>query len=209
MELLWDGSPLQIDISQMQYWRIGGEYCRVKKKKDIIPIILDEMKPLFHLPKTGTHSLDKFILFRVASKGHFIFADMDIDSVSEEVIKQCKPTIQEILIFREIFGIPTRQSHIKIRFPYKTKPWPVSLELSFVQKLDNWCLTETIIKKWFDNRTPYKTLNEMLKRSGYLRDGQPQLRYDTEKVIKRIDKDYIWICQTVINRLNDLIDRFR
>lgn len=190
--------------------------ARIKKLLSSAPVLIDEYKSIFGLPKIGTHRIqigNKYhILFRVkmTSTGD-IQEEYGLDKCPiDRYTSLFHQQIQNIYAFREIVGVTSSfDSSIKIRtmgigyFPYSYK------EPNFTATFQSSVISNTILERWFQDISMQEAIRKLLNIEAYesLPDVIHMLRSKLENVTMRVDPDYVWvvdsICQRIVDRIYD------
>ncbi len=110
----WDGSVISFHGSLekledgLYSFSSCDERCRVEKFKNSIPLIVDELKPIFGLPKIGRHRLD-YLDFTSVLLSRELGLEKPVVSVDDKD-KLSEPETYDVFktrIFRWIVGLPT------------------------------------------------------------------------------------------------------
>lgn len=231
--LKWDGSEitdileetikLQMFIDGIIYWRIEWKdgsyvYCEVKNYNNTLPVIIDEIKPIFGITKNGTHWIKignkiKMLINVEINKNNEIQKEYLLNQIdfpfdnNKLFVKQ----VQEIFTFRELLGIPkTFESSIKIRTRNKYT-YPISYNEPYMKpEKYNPILSPRIIEKWFNDIN----VNDVVKRMLHINcvENIPiqifTIRNGINDVINRIDKDSITYTDFIIERILNRIQSF-
>lgn len=220
----WDGSYLgeitdnnitAMTISKQIYWKVtiglSETICAARPIKDFFPMIIDELKPIFSLPKLGTHSVCKkkqlYLLLRVPSTltGE-IQEELSLDELSLTYTDNILFTrqIQDILCFRDLLALsPSCESTIGVRCPHRGTPYPISIrenKMSFGTYKP--IMSKHTLKKWF----PHNDYNLVIQRmtgniGGDITTTVANIRTQIEDTINRIDRDVIWCSVFIVDRL--------
>ena len=227
----WDGSDLTIPLKRfnidkcttdgkgkLKYWKIyqGDEkiYCEVRSCKNILPIIIDELKPIFGQTKMGTHwtTIGKkiYMLIRVGRlegdgeiKRYKTLKDWDYDMRDRVFIQK----VQEIFGFRQLLGI-TKSTDGSIKISYEDKnSFPVSCyePNMYPEKTETSFLPATVLQKWFKDNpelldmtikkiTKIHKVSDISERIFYIRN-------EINDTIERIDRDSITYTDFIITRI--------
>ncbi len=227
MNLIWDGSHLGdiseyfVSIEEPEKGKIGSILTLKDKNKlivcyawlysDKIPLLIDELKPIFGLPKIGRHSCiiqDTKIL--IAKREHIrenLFdPKFNPHSMSE---------LQELIILRYILGIVT----INDNFWYRPKVGLIlyrDITIDFDKKSTK--ISDKKIEKYFDNERSNMalTMERILKKSCVALEANPKspthltriqqlIRIKIEETVRRIDPDMIHIVVNILNRIQNLL----
>jgi len=200
--------------NEKQYLRLktdnGNIPCQVKSIKNAIPCILDEIKPLFKLFKHGTHyaNLDhKFVmLIRVSYNDDEIFLHTPLGEYSDVISDVFKSQIQNILIFREIMGIHSNLiDDVDVILNSEFKNYPiscVSLNLGNPKKIN----TQTE-NKWIKPDNKLIILCRIFNVKNIEDFDFTTLRFRIEKIIMRIDKNFIYLTNDIIDKLFHIIQQ--
>jgi len=222
----WDGSHLGricgdnileiFEYGGIKYWRINiaghEEVCITRSINHNIPLICDELKPYFSLPKLGTHSVTynskKILLIKARlDKSGDIIEEITIDKVDPNKNERFLQRVREIYVFREVLGlIMTRDKSIVVRWSNEKyiPPYPVSFYESDMRPYaEKEVISGVAERRWFKSVSQNDVLRSMLKiennqdvmqRLGFIRNR-------LDEVIERIDRDMVWIIQPIIEKL--------
>ena len=186
----------------------GEIYCRIthmgytafaviKETKSWDPNILDEIKPIFGLPKIGTHSaiingrnhLLKYALTNQA--GQFIIDEQRLCEVEKaDLSPELMDQVRVTYIFREIFAVTASNDYNLLIRPSPKGPYVLSYveTVMYPEKKDN-SLSMPVIARWFDNTSPCEVLIQYLgvTRSN-VTEKLGQLMLEINNVIDRVDR---------------------
>lgn len=213
--------------------------CRIKKvtkmSNMIIPHLVDELKPVFGLIKVGSHYLkigrSYYSIFKVQlNQQNEIIVEQKLSDVTPDQIMSTqnqdisvnvnvnidgwpqlfRQQIQEILCFREVIGLTTYERYIRVRFPLKGCPYPISYhETTIPFYTQHSSLSKKMIEKWFKTCSVGHVLARMMRIDFHDRDSKSieltsiiaQYRSNIETVINRIDKESIWRSSYILERM--------
>lgn len=220
----WDGSHLgeiteanitSITISNAIYWKLkiglSEVICAARPIKDFFPLIIDELKPVFTLKKSGTHSVYRrkqlYLLTRIplTDAGKILeevsLKDIDLSSRVNVVFSR---QIQTILCFRELLAIsPACESTIHVRCPPRGVPYPISVRetrMSFGTYKP--ILSKVTLKKWFPHNEQNLVIQSMIREDDDdIVTTIAKVRTKIEDIINRIDKEVIWCSAFIVDRL--------
>lgn len=226
-EVLTKASMSEFKIGEKVYWKaiwyeVKVKFFEIRKCSTILPIICDELKPIFGLHKLGTHWTEKnkkiFMLIKtmVNDNGEIIqdktmseYLKMD-PGIGEELQSNglFRKQMQEIFTFRDILGIlKNTDSCISLRFRSNIY-FPIS---SYEPKMDpakiKSCLSDKIINTWFTDVSVIECLKSITHIHKYedISTGVHTIRQKLHEVFTRIDKSYIhysdFIIQKILQRL--------
>jgi Fe-S-cluster formation regulator IscX/YfhJ len=217
----WDGSYItnikvikDFNIKKTRYWKFEYQniidYCIVKTLEDNVKCLIDELKPVFGLSKLGTHRINynsnRYIMIKanytMTNTHTFIVYDMclsELTNIDDKLIKQ----VQEIYAFRNIVGLVYNNDMAIIIRNNKKFFYPISYREKTINFKQNG-LSDALYDKWFSNTT----LSECICRlTGFDKDENKMgeklniYRKKIEEVINRVDKNYIWIVNFIIERI--------
>ena len=232
-ELKWDGSHLGslprnavIDKERVKIGRpirvceirVGAvtSLCLVKKIDSLLPAIFDEIKPIFSLPKIGTHTFRHtghlMIALKPQMKNEKICPELTLNLFDPYSDKTIIDQIQLNLAFREVFGISdTHNKSLIVRYNNGSEiPSVISfLEPGTVAGKEDALSTvipATLLKRWFHNKSLERAVADLfcLNRDcpeaslGYYR---PLI----EDVILRIDPSLITYISLFFDRLTSFL----
>jgi hypothetical protein len=230
--LTWDGSHLgsfnRSQVTELGTVKIGRnlKILRLEQKEVLaktsesrLPVIFDELKPIFSLQKIGTHSfryLGKlWIAYRPFILNKAIYPELTLDLANEHTRKKISRQVRFNLAFREIFGIAdTHERSFILRYknPYSSEEVPTVISflepssISLTQDSTSTILSQCLLDRWFNLDDPTQTMEatvaqliclnrECVEASiGYYRPL-------VEEVIVRLEKDFIGYADLFFDRL--------
>lgn len=173
----------------------------VYKYENAIPLIADEIKPLFGLVKVGRHhgiwGNKDVLLCKIEGEESSLNDSVDIDI--EE--------IQKSYIFRWCLGFSSYGDDIlrvrKYRNNIKTVTSYIESEYNYKPK-HKYCskITKSVFTKWFYN---VNNLDSIIK-TMFKREELPLLSNQLDSIIKRIDKTHISWINNIIYRIQSYLD---
>jgi hypothetical protein len=195
--------------------------CGYKKANDVTPCIFDEFSTIFNVRKVGTH-------FALIRKKYYIFYRINYDQqrdrikedtilskLSEEkklsLLDSTKEIIQKIYVLYEILGMYTGDNYICIRKTHN---------IEYVIRYKMMCINDTIYmdndfvipdvsyKLWFkDEDHFYITMKKICPVDEYsINSYVLSINDKMMKIVKRIDKKYIYLVSVIINRIKDRLE---
>ena len=213
IKLRWDGSNLGdisnalVRIEPVEYNKIGNKCilkidgltkCFIFLYKDDIPLILDEIKPIFGLEKIGRHKCTinkkKYILARLVDDKENV-----LDHITESHKKE---QAQDVIIFRHIMGLTSHKDFMWCRN---------SNVLSFRDVkivYEKSTISNTLMKKYFDDIFPCDVLNRLVNHSVNLFSREQKIQLMLSKirsVVSRINNNLIYLCNDINVKMNSLI----
>jgi hypothetical protein len=224
--LRWDGSYLgkytkEILLTNLNkppvYWYIQTDtfstFCIAKRTDDNFPCLCDELKPIFGLTRIGTHSIiignNFYVIYKVLIKHGYIIEDCKLSEISPSIpieeLSEFNQRIRFIYTFRELLGILSiSENDIILRETRKFKYTPLSNRdaKNSIDKKQSKIKSE-ILNKWFQDSSISATCKEMFR---YTTDEEiteliSVYQDKIETVIKRINADYIWYTNTIMQRV--------
>lgn len=170
------------------------------------PCILDELKPCFGLPKLGTHRIKiggrTYILYR--SK----LSDIRLDKLPRPQLEEIeKEQMQRLIAFRFLLSIPQplNSSFIYRKSTRGLFSFHEPKSLLGVETIDP---TESFIESWFEEKDFLQAVFSFLPNddkeslSNFLYSFQSGI----EKVIQRVDMDYIWLSSYIVEKIAKLAE---
>lgn len=227
--LPWDGSHLgnySNRIIRAQYinngvrytelaLELGDIYCIIKKTKESIECIIDEIKKVFGINKRGTHRIcigrTEYLIYYVPITGdEKIMFEIPLSKISsndrydEDFIKEIRKTI----VFCEILGLSsTTERFIRLRMRGQ-KPYPINWNSKIINTKES-VIPKVLYKKWFEGSTSVvEVLREMI---GYsetrknLCEITMDIRNKIDGIVRIYDKSYIWYSNMIIERISEYI----
>lgn len=178
--------------------------CLLKALKNTsIPCILDELKVCFGMNKIGTHRIQigkrMYVMYR-CTLNDVILTKFPKNDMTEDL----KLEMQKLIIFRYVLSIPfTRNSSFMVRNGSKSRNVYSFYEpQTFIGErtidpserfLCTWFGEEDITNKCmeFIHKLPTEEWSEFLFR----------FNTDIDKIIQRLDKDYVWLSGFIIEKI--------
>ena len=227
----WDGSSLgkhdshiivaKRDYDNKHYWKLSIDchqaYCIARMSRDRLPCLIDELKPVFSLPKLGTHSISiqgkKYVITKAEVEGSQPLEELTLDELCKsdrfEMTESLRKQVCQVLAFREIFSITgTYESGIVMRMTGKGY-YPVSFrECSTQMGNDLSVISNRLMEKWFRDDSMSQVLCDLLG----VNEGTDlsivlwHQRQIVEAIIRRIDDEYLWLLTTLQDRLSQRLD---
>lgn len=195
--------------------------CRYEKMKDISPCIYDEFVSLFNMRKNGSH-------YALIKKYYYIFTkinyDCSLDKIKEDkvlssmdydkkisLMEHIKDDIRKIYILHDLLGIHTYDGYISIR-NIKNIDHAISHRLPIIYH-DMYTNSESTIgnkalELWFNEDEDFKQiiLNICpINDHSYL-PYISDIKNKMESIVKRIDKNYIYMVSMIISRMRDMLE---
>lgn len=206
----WDGSYIGQIENIIKSYEIIDKYVKVNfenvsayafKYENKIPLIADEIKPLFGLVKIGRHhalwGTKDVLLCKIEG------VEMSVDTSSDIQIEE----IQRSYVFRLVLGFSSYGDDIlrvrKYRSGVKTVTSYIESEYTYEPK-HKYCskITKSVISKWFYD----VTIVDKLIKSMFKREELPILRNKIDEIIKRIDPSQILWVTCLIFRIQSYLD---
>lgn len=242
--LTWDGSHLgKYNDIILNQWQIDKEIyhqllipegsiipdgiicCVIKKFKNFLPCIVDEIKPIFNIQKRGTHCINidnkEYIIYYVpiSINGEIIWEPFLNKLDNNHAIRK-NPTfrkdVQKIIAFCDILSLSqTSETNIKIR-PNVNAYTPISTNenttYNNINSGEQSVLSKVLFNKWFGEEinigTVVRSIFPSLANSPAnlhqtnLSILTTPIRTQIDKVIVRFDNNYAWYSSFIINRLS-------
>lgn len=186
----------------------------VSSPYNVLSIVIDELKPYFGLHKTGTHIIKmkgktKRVIYRTMDTQDESF-DNNMLSMSDR--KDFIPLVQQLLVYRDIFGVsPNTINDMRIR-KEKSIAYVVSFGDKFsinvksnTNNVGGKPMSQTLINKWFvdQNVSPEEIFRKLLI-SAYGRadiEIANNLRTAIEQIIKKWCPEYQWLSTYVYSNI--------
>jgi len=223
----WDGTNItgviskssiySVQYNKKEYWIIRyvdpgtnqpyEETCLVRPSKFTVPVLIDELKPIFGLQKLGTHwcvHRDKTkILIKIerTPEGH-INEELKLNEI-EKSSNLLKLQVQEIFTFRELLGITcSYESSIIIR---NNGYSPVSFYEPNMLMTDKKVIPYKVLDKWFKDTSIDDVVKKLLKIHSIDRIGVVlhRLRVEFDSIVERTDKRNIGFKTFILNRITE------
>ena len=220
----WDGTDITIFINNPKikireatyqkttYWVIDDvekskqEICIVRNSTNILPCIIDEIKPVFGLEKVGSHSC-KFkgrilILLKLVMEEGNILQELSLDKIGYK--SQIEKDVQKIFIFRELLGMSKNfESSIILRKKgYFIKPisfYDPNMSPGNIKTV----LPNTILEKWFKDTDLDKVVLKMfnVNKVENINSVLLELKSKLDKIVERVNPDAITHIDEIIARI--------
>jgi hypothetical protein len=235
-ELKWDGTFLgKIEKSQIlevtkfkgdTYWKLQYSdvtvFVMAKSSEHTFACIIDELKPIFNIPKLGTHYCKLgskiFILIRV----YCINVNNILVDVKLKELKFDDPLFNEkvktIYAFREMLGITVSTGNsIRVRRS-EIDDFKSSNELDYYDPIsfrepnfsfEKSIISKSVLKTVFNNeyKCLIKYIHHLLNISckADIKNVLIQMSNTFESVIRAVDPTYLWITNELIMRFNSFM----
>lgn len=236
----WDGSHLgeftsevirkEYQTASAKYWRLqlGDQsvFASVRPLKSTLPCVVDELKRVFGLSRTGSHRITiggaSYLLYRESCLS---FGDREIivqnpclsESFGPEV-HQARRLIQYVFAFRELVGLsPNHNGVIRLRTSQHVSRLtgritnnPIVEVLSTQDNVvrtthdQRVTLPQTVLRQWFSDVDVTDTVCMM---TGFFGDPEAihiklsHYRSQIEETITRVDRSFIWLSNAICERL--------
>ena len=173
---------------------------KTRRRKPTLCCILDELKPVFGLPKVGTYRYGKYLIqrCRLSPRGNPIEELFINQQVAKQLIDSQKEQVKMTMIFRDIVGITTKTSDLCIRYPegcvvsYHER----SLDDRYRCNKKYSDLSKCVAKMvGIEDTTDLEHVNLVLQ----------DLRSKIDGIVNRIDKDYIGLSGRVCRRIRHML----
>jgi len=209
----WDGTFLHctlVEVSKNKGIHYGWiqEYnidCIYIKRKNLIPVIIDEIKYIFGIRKMGTRYNKRYIFYPPNIQSNTWLEETRLSEIKEKLsysnVRQCR----DILAFRYLLGLTTiSERSILYRDGIVYDFNDINCH-EFGEKIS---LSMRVIKDWFTEIDVNKTIFLMLKKKDIKNKVELILhvRIELTKVIENVDKKHIDMVSTICNRLIDVFD---
>jgi hypothetical protein len=212
---VWDGSFLKEvkkkDIESVM--TIDGHKGRLIKVKNTLPFILDELKPLLQLNKLGTRKITSGRHIYLLYKYHEEDVTLEAYSQDKKLNNFLFDQIRNIYAVRELMGLAKNsQRNIIIRQEKGKNVKAISIgENNCNIEQEKKQLSNKVMKECFTDKTLEQTVCQLLdyehennvKKIAFLQT----LRDNVDKIIQRVDKEYVWFTSYLIERVEDCIKR--
>lgn len=212
----WDGSNLGDVDAQIQSWEIRDEFTIVYFKSgesayanrfdSSVPLIADELKPLFGLSKIGRHRC--LISGRSALISQIVANERRFTPLiaTDDMI----PSIRRAYVFRWSLGLTQNFDKMLWVRSYKSG---ITLVTSFCEKKYDFAsaaasqtgsvkptrsrITETAVKKWFGD---WKIADDIM-REIFGHRNMTEIRFEIDAIVRRVDKSYVSWVTGIISRI--------
>lgn len=166
-------------------------WSAMRRSKNKASSIIDEIKPIFGLPKIGTHSVcfgsTMYTMYRIDTQPILL---KDYTGVVDAIFHKY---VQYTFIFRLICGLNNNfETSIAV-----IDGIPVSYRDTInIRNIDHLNLPVILVNKWFNGSMSALTA-EMLNRAG----GTAIIRKHIQLIIGRIDRELIWMDNAIFQRI--------
>lgn len=190
--------------------------------------IYDELKEIFGLVKTGTHSITinskTYVVYRAIFSNNIQFDE----SLSDDVLhkyhhleEDLKFKVMNLLAYRHLLGVsPNSESGIKIRKSGTGLIFPISLNDKFtvdrkqgIIKNGLKVMSDKNFAKWFPVGDTFAgTIQNMLhfKPDDDIPELVDKIRDKISEIVHRINKEFVWleniVCKALVDYLEDFND---
>ena len=209
----WDGTYVEctlVEVSKKNGINYGWipEYnidCLYIKRKNLLPVIIDEIKYVFGIRKIGTRYNKRYIFFPPNIQYNTWLEETRLSDINEKLsysnIRQCR----NILAFRYLLGLTNINERSIL---YRNGVLYDFNDINCHEFGEKISLSMRVMKDWFKEIDVNKTIFLMLKNKDIKNKVELILhvRIELTKVIEVIDKKHIDMVSTVCNRLIDIFD---
>ncbi len=209
----------EINAPMLGGWEVPIEKIWVIRRliKDLRPVIADEIKTIFQIPKLGTLTTTKgkkvFLLIRSYDPNvtpELTLQDyMKQDRRSQDLQEQ----VQRIYAFRMVLGMSVNiDSSLCIRLMGR-RPVVYSLYDSFPEEIKKPIFPEAVYNKWFESQEEIVTISDRIAdmigaprpdkedQEGRLEEATDRISTLLEPIVRRICPDLVWFESEIINKL--------
>lgn len=218
----WDGSDISkhieekvINIKKYEYekqefWSLEinnvYNYCQVRKIKNYLPVLIDEIKPFFNISRNKNHTYKNkkiiYLLTKVKKKGELFDNGISLKCVDFKLQDKILFKIQTVFAFRQLLSITkTYLNSIRV-YPDKLKV--LSYYEPNININDNKdVISRANMKTYFENHNiyPYNILKTCFDIKSSPNKITSKFGEFIEKIINRIDKSLIHYKSFIIERL--------
>lgn len=193
--------------ANIRYGHLEGsnEDCIYIMKKSLIPVIIDQIKPIFRLNKIGCHYTNKYIIYKPCIIKGLWAEELKLSDYKGDLSLSQIEQVRRILVFRYIVGLPSiNERSILMRGKKMYSYGDESVKFSDEDR----CLTKALHERWFKEENMVSTLISMLKRGDSFDQINDilEIRINIEKVIKKIDRRHLNIVSIIIDRISTTLD---
>lgn len=236
--LPWDGSHLgkleqsdilmNIPLGTLKYIKLcvkdtngttGYLHASYITSSNLLPIIIDECKYLFGVPKNGTHSIyigkRLYILYYIKAEDNEIKWDVSLSSLHKDhelrTDLKCNHEIRKILAFRYLFSLRINsESRVLVR-EHEGNFIFMSSDEKKIDEVKNGIPGVNTMKKWFgvDYYNINDTLAEMVSYDPQNNDSLKIVRNicnSMEEIIRKYDYTHLSLAYFVSGRLTTLLN---
>ena len=209
------------------------EICIVRTTAGSVPSILDELKPIFGLPKLGTHwcknngkdnkknksdkkteakyiilikcniSLEGNVLQEISLRDYMINLGATAENI-DIVDNLLQLQVQEIYAFRELLGISKSfDSSIIIRKGKGKNVYPISFYEPGVLQDNGRIIPAIVLETWFEDVGLDDVICKLIgiNNINNLTNRVCQIRKEIELIINRIDKENIFMVDSICSKI--------
>lgn len=229
----------EVVYNKITYWKIiydngnnlEEEICIVRSTTGSTSSIIDELKPIFGLPKLGTHwckndgkdnrknhtvnknTTKKFLILIkcISTPDGFIRREDSLRTymtrlniTTDNIENLLKLQVQEIYAFRELLGITkTFDSSIIIREGKGKNVYPVSFYEPSISNNNGRIIPGIVLETWFEDIDLDDVICKLVNINNVnnLTDRVCKIRSDAEIIIKRIDQENIGIVDIICSKI--------
>lgn len=239
-KIKWDGSHLgslkREEVEDKDKIKIGrhlkiylltidGEkiLALVKSIDSLLPIIFDEMKPIFGLSKIGTHSFryggHLMIAYRPCLVRNNVYLESTLDMADDKLAKKILKQVRLNIAFREVCGITdTLERSFLLRYQKPSNMFEIPTVISFLEpgsianSKDNLLsvLPQNLVEYWFQQDDIANSLDKAIADLICLNRECPEASFAyyrplVEETILRIDPELIAYLNFFFTRLEAYI----
>lgn len=179
--------------------------------------ILDEIKPVFGIKKTGTHRIQIknkiYLIYKSESK---FTDDIKLKEFSKNTNKintqKFKNDMSKLILYIDIIGLNRlTESNVFVRSKSDDCYYPIIYNNSVNKLSDNYNtftdISKFMLKKWIDTNIINDTVKLMVnfKKSDDITLAMFSISKQIEQIISTIDNAYIWLSNLICSKLQKYI----
>lgn len=209
----------------------GVIYCIIVKAKDSFPCIVEDIKAIFGLPRSGLHRInvdyqEYFIYYVPLSTSGELVWETPLNRLDGKHLLRKDPAfrkeVQKIIVFSDILALGrTGEPAIRIRSGSNGTYIPISMNenstlIPKAVEYDYSIISKTLFLKWFGEETSTSDVVKDIVYAGSMTQETMDQRTDinnlavtvseirnkVDTVIKRYDSNYIWYSNFIIDRMS-------
>ena len=218
----WDGTDVSVLINQcdiyeakynkLKYWVIHSpdkqtETCIARSSKCSLPCLVDELKPVFGLPKLGTHwcrlKNQTYVLIKCnKTKEGYIQEEITLNQIEQQT-NLLRLQVQEVFAFRELLGVTCSYDSSVIIRDGRSGPYPISFYEPNMVTENTKVIPVTILDQWFGDLSIDDVVKRLCRIQTIDKLGTVlyELRTKIEEVIERVDRRAITYKNCIIDRI--------
>lgn len=228
-----DAIVLHLEYKNLKYQKIRIEegkyvYASLKRLKTKFPLILEDLKEYFGIPRRGLHQIKigryEYLMYYIPIdlNGNMIW-EIPLNQCNEPISKEFSCMVRDFLAFCEILYLRnSNESNILIRLGALDKYIPIGKNMNtfltsrFDRNSIQSILSKTLYEKWFKDISLKDSVANIIRNTPVARNTTLnsenllaitfQIKSDVDKVVQKYDSNFIWLSHYINERIFSILN---